>query len=363
MSDSWYYTQDGKTKIGPLTFAALQQHASSGALQPTHMVRQEGEGRWMQAKAVPGLFPITSAQPVVATPAQPSPPSAIPVQVMAQKSFTETIKGKSKEPWVKIMAQPKNIRYAILGGGAAGFILMTCLCCGIMGFIGGGNSGTRGTPQAANKQADFSMTADALLRQFVADVAAAEKKYKGKYLKVSGKVGSLTDAAGIPGGPHFDFSTRNPNPVSIMGVFDTEDKMKPFWKKKEATVIGKCDGALPGSIRGSFMVILRHCEEAVPGAASGSDDSETPRDADESTYEAGFQTGYSLGQDKVEAYKSYNAVTKKEFRPIFVKMYDTLDRNYRSARDTYGENNGSVQRLKGIAEGYRKALREGRLLP
>lgn len=62
MQTNWYYTTDGKNKIGPLTFAALQELAASGTLQPTHMVRQDGEGRWTQAKTVQGLFPVTPAK-------------------------------------------------------------------------------------------------------------------------------------------------------------------------------------------------------------------------------------------------------------------------------------------------------------
>jgi hypothetical protein len=62
------------------------------------MVRQEGgDARWVEAKAVPGLFPAASAQPVVTAP--PQPPSRTPVQVAPQKSLIEAVKAKSKELW------------------------------------------------------------------------------------------------------------------------------------------------------------------------------------------------------------------------------------------------------------------------
>jgi hypothetical protein len=90
------------------------------------------------------------------------------------------------------------------------------------------------------------MTADGLLRQFVAGVAAAEKKYKGKYVKVSGRVGSKYGGGngGIIEGPSFDLINTSPYPGKfIVCVFDTDEKMKPFWtKKEEVTVIGQCDG-------------------------------------------------------------------------------------------------------------------------
>ncbi len=150
----WYYTQDGKTKIGPLTFAALQQHAASGALQPTHMVRQEGgDSRWVQAKAVPGLFPAASAQPVVAAP--PQPPSVTPVQAAPQKSLIETVKAKSQELCEKFSGLPKNIRYTILGGGA-GVLLMSCLCCGLGSFLGG--SGDKGGNTPAGSRSNVKVT-------------------------------------------------------------------------------------------------------------------------------------------------------------------------------------------------------------
>lgn len=67
MPDNWYYTTDGKTKIGPVTFAALQELAASATLHPDHMIRQEGQARWSQAKTNEGLFP--------AAPVESSPPA------------------------------------------------------------------------------------------------------------------------------------------------------------------------------------------------------------------------------------------------------------------------------------------------
>ncbi len=80
MTDQWYYTKDGKNKVGPFPFVVLQQLAGSGVVQPTDMVRQEGgPPQWVQAQSVPGLFSPTPVQPPPPQPQiqlPPLPPSA-----------------------------------------------------------------------------------------------------------------------------------------------------------------------------------------------------------------------------------------------------------------------------------------------
>jgi hypothetical protein len=42
MASEWFYTRDGKTKIGPVSSAQLQAHGKSGQLRPTDMLWREG---------------------------------------------------------------------------------------------------------------------------------------------------------------------------------------------------------------------------------------------------------------------------------------------------------------------------------
>ncbi|MGH9556867.1 MAG: GYF domain-containing protein [Terriglobales bacterium] len=42
MSQEWFYTKDGKTKVGPVSSAELQGLAKSGQLLPTDMILKQG---------------------------------------------------------------------------------------------------------------------------------------------------------------------------------------------------------------------------------------------------------------------------------------------------------------------------------
>jgi hypothetical protein len=53
----WYYTPNGKKKLGPFSSAQIKTLAASGKIQPDDMLLQEGSARWMAARSVKGLFP------------------------------------------------------------------------------------------------------------------------------------------------------------------------------------------------------------------------------------------------------------------------------------------------------------------
>jgi S1-C subfamily serine protease len=82
MANHWYYTPDGRTRLGPIPLPQMQQLARSGQLQPTHMVRREEEPRWAAAGTFVELFPPRQQPPAAAAitkqparPASPPPPS------------------------------------------------------------------------------------------------------------------------------------------------------------------------------------------------------------------------------------------------------------------------------------------------
>jgi hypothetical protein len=53
----WYYTPNGKKKLGPYSSAQIKTLAASGKIQPNDMLLQEGSSKWMPAWSVKGLFP------------------------------------------------------------------------------------------------------------------------------------------------------------------------------------------------------------------------------------------------------------------------------------------------------------------
>jgi hypothetical protein len=55
----WYYTHNGKKKLGPVSSAQLKALAALGKLLPDDMLLQEGSSKWTLARSVKGLFPAT----------------------------------------------------------------------------------------------------------------------------------------------------------------------------------------------------------------------------------------------------------------------------------------------------------------
>jgi S1-C subfamily serine protease len=70
VESKWYYTPDGKTRLGPFTPLQLQALARSGQLLPEHMVRREDMQRWLSAGTITGLFPV-QPPPLPEAPAEP----------------------------------------------------------------------------------------------------------------------------------------------------------------------------------------------------------------------------------------------------------------------------------------------------
>jgi hypothetical protein len=82
MTAHWFFTRDGKQRLGPFTSDQLRQLASGGLLDPSHMVLKVGVRKWVPAGAIRGLFPPTPsapppaiAAPTSAAPATPCPPT------------------------------------------------------------------------------------------------------------------------------------------------------------------------------------------------------------------------------------------------------------------------------------------------
>jgi S1-C subfamily serine protease len=77
MTNQWYYTPDGRNRMGPVPLGHLQQLARSGQLQPTHMVRREEDPKWAAAGSFAELFPPRQQPPSAAgitkQPSRPAP--------------------------------------------------------------------------------------------------------------------------------------------------------------------------------------------------------------------------------------------------------------------------------------------------
>lgn len=65
MHDKWFFTKDGKQRLGPFTSEQLYQLAGTGQLARSDMVLKVGKQKWVKAVSIRGLF------------SQPSQPSAV----------------------------------------------------------------------------------------------------------------------------------------------------------------------------------------------------------------------------------------------------------------------------------------------
>lgn len=70
----WFYSKDGKSKVGPVSAAELQALAQADELRPADMVWREGMPKWVPAEKIKGLFTVPAAgSPLpLATVASPS---------------------------------------------------------------------------------------------------------------------------------------------------------------------------------------------------------------------------------------------------------------------------------------------------
>ena len=74
MASRWYFTRNGKDRLGPFTSKQLWQLAVLEQLLPTDMVFLEGGRKWVQANKVKGLFPPVNTSSA----SVPDCPTAIP---------------------------------------------------------------------------------------------------------------------------------------------------------------------------------------------------------------------------------------------------------------------------------------------
>ena len=63
MATEWYFQSDGQ-ECGPFTGSQLKRYADDGRIRPESLVKYGGDGRWVPAAQVQGLF--AAAQPVTA---------------------------------------------------------------------------------------------------------------------------------------------------------------------------------------------------------------------------------------------------------------------------------------------------------
>lgn len=84
MHELWYFTKDGRNRLGPFLLEQLRQLAGAGLIAPGDMLLREGDRAWVRAGTLRPLFPGAAA-PAPEPPGRPSPAAGDgPVQFMSR---------------------------------------------------------------------------------------------------------------------------------------------------------------------------------------------------------------------------------------------------------------------------------------
>jgi hypothetical protein len=119
MHEEWYYTKDGKNRVGPVSSSDLQALARSGELGPTDLVWKEGMAQWTPASLIKDLF--TSVQPK-----SPAVTDVASVQVKARPTLLQS--AEKGQAVIKIVSR--------LVLGSAVFISLLAALLAMLGFGG-----------------------------------------------------------------------------------------------------------------------------------------------------------------------------------------------------------------------------------
>lgn len=123
MAQEWFYTKDGKTKIGPVSSTQLRALARARQIVSTDMVWQPGINKWTAAGAIKGLFTDlhTTPKPAVsaAAPAKLAGTIIEPAhRELAQGTvvpYTEPFPPPATLPVAEVWLTAENIRRLALG--------------------------------------------------------------------------------------------------------------------------------------------------------------------------------------------------------------------------------------------------------
>jgi hypothetical protein len=180
MESEWYVTRNDK-EMGPISSAQLRNLATTGKLQPNDLVRRLDWTSPKPASAIKGLF--AAQEPPMAKLAAVPPPAPVqhdlPPETPKQSKSIQSI-------W-EGMSRGKKIGLGI-GAGSLAMILM---CCGGVGLMG--KKTDRGESSA---KWTIEVDAEELFGDYKSNEVAADNKYKGKTLLVTGTVDKIAKGLG-----------------------------------------------------------------------------------------------------------------------------------------------------------------------
>ncbi len=202
--------------------------------------------------------------------------------------------------------------------------------------------------------ADLTITATELYAAYKADPKAADQRFKGKRLAVSGTVGTRDDEPrSVPKTIMIALkgSSEKYEYVACYFAWESERIFHRLDAKPQPPIIGTCEGAVTSEYgkKGARPMEVRLTKCAIPEVPGA----KTP-------YDRKFAEGHAIGVKHLELYQRANAVAKKDFA-------DQIRRTLKGFSDTYNANAAvaigpgrmwpsQVDGSKGMMDGYRKAV-------
>lgn len=140
-----------------------------------------------------------------------------------------------------------NRSLLLIGGIGCGGFLLLFMCCGVLGLAINGGSGTSSTSSSktiaeAPAEEIISISANQLFAEYDANDIAADKKYKGRILEVSGSVGDIS--RDILDNIYVTLKTGEYKLFSIQCFFadNFEDRAAELRPHQFLWIRGRCDG-------------------------------------------------------------------------------------------------------------------------
>lgn len=245
----WYYVKN-QQKYGPVSAAELQSLVRSGKLGPRDLIWTDQWPDWRAVATVPGLMGS-------AAPAQSGPPPLPPRTGKGSAPPRDDVENGDGR-------RPPSTMGIVIGALAGGIALTVLACCGIAALFDPVNvTPQRPAPRAVvdeppargflDPEPDagavnvmtepaIQVTPAQLFAEYEANDIAADRKYKGKVLQMTGTVDNIS--RDILDTIYVTLKAGNATFFRIQCFFDdgSEEAVAKLSSGQSLTIRGRCDG-------------------------------------------------------------------------------------------------------------------------
>lgn len=229
---------------------------------------------------------------------------------------------------------------------------------GLLAGCGSKDKGAEGSVDANTKgakteggatEADLTISATELYAAYKTNPQAADQRFKGKRLAVSGTVGLRDDNPkgfskmirfGLKGSPE-----KNEFVVFLF-PWEYERYFHRLDAKPQPPIIGTCEGAATSEYgkKDARPMEVRFTQSVIPEVPGA----KTP-------YDRGFEEGHRMGLIQMKEFKAAPKIGRENIEKMLASYTNTHEMKATLLR-TGGVFPSDVDRAKGMEEGYRKAV-------